>query len=450
MEENNKKIRSIKIADINFLLMILAFLLCLAVFLTTINTKKNSSILIQSMNDYAECNKALNSFREASDYLTNQIRLFAINLDPAYMEGYFEEINILRTRESNLEVLEMTHKGDEVDNYTLRALETSNSLAESENYYFRLLCESIDYPYDKMPFQIKNIELRDEHKNLSKSSMESVSRDFLFDVDYLKVKAQIINYVDKALSALIKSYLVTQEKNKKVLNNSIVVQHISVIFLFLVSIVLFLLLIIFVIQPLKTSLRAIEKGKKIKFHGSYEMQYIQYAYNELIEKNEIRTSVLQYKAEHDPLTGLINREAFEQLKEVMKKEIEPIAYLIIDIDFFKNINDSYGHGTGDEVLVYISKLLLEQFSESDYVARIGGDEFSIIMTNLDHSPEKFIQDKIKTLNKILQNPDRDIPPVSLSVGVAISESGFTESMEKHADIALYRVKNGGRCNCSFY
>ena len=71
--------------------------------------------------------------------------------------------------------------------------------------------------------------------------------------------------------------------------------------------------------------KAIENGKKIKFHGSYEMQYIQYAYNELIEKNEIRTSVLQYKAEHDPLTGLINREAFEQLKEVMKKEIDITA-----------------------------------------------------------------------------------------------------------------------------
>ena len=186
-------------------------------------------------------------------------------------------------------------------------------------------------------------------------------------------------------------------------------------------------------------------GKCVNF-----VSIIAKSYNALREKDEIKASVLKHKAEHDPLTGLINREAFAQIKEVLSDTAEPVAYLIIDIDYFKSINDKYGHPVGDAVLKRIAAILSEQFRNTDYVARIGGDEFAVIMTKFGDTPEIVIQRKIETINKMLQNIVDGLPCVSLSVGVAISSMGYNQTLETQADKALYNVKQGGRCNCSFF
>ena len=93
---------------------------------------------------------------------------------------------------------------------------------------------------------------------------------------------------------------------------------------------------------------------------------------------------------------------------------------------------------------------MEQFRGSDYVARIGGDEFAIIMTKFGSSPVEIINSKIQRLNAMLQHNDDGLPAVSLSVGVAFSKKGYVRDLEGQADDALYMVKRGGRCNCSFY
>lgn len=202
--------------------------------------------------------------------------------------------------------------------------------------------------------------------------------------------------------------------------------------------------------PVKEYIKNIESGSRMISQGSYEMRYIANAYNKLCERNAVTASILKHKAEHDSLTGLINREGFDQIKNALTDSKETIAYLVIDIDFFKNINDSYGHGVGDDVLRKISTLLMEQFRTSDYIARVGGDEFAIIMTKLGMNAEEIIQRKVSSMNRILQHNDDGLPPVSLSVGVALSEEGFSNAVVENADRALYNVKNGGRCNCSFF
>lgn len=225
----------------------------------------------------------------------------------------------------------------------------------------------------------------------------------------------------------------------------------SFIFIILVLIVLVLILLDrLVFNPLEKSVKSINDGVKMKVKGSYEVNFIEKAYNELCEKNVVTAQILKHKAEHDPLTGLINREAFDHIKEALLENDEQIAYLIIDIDLFKNINDEYGHSIGDDVLRKISSLLMEQFRATDYVARIGGDEFAIIMTKFGSSPTEIIQKKIEGLNQMLQNVQDGLPSVSLSVGVAFSEHGYMDELVDQADKALYRVKNGGRCNCSFF
>ena len=128
----------------------------------------------------------------------------------------------------------------------------------------------------------------------------------------------------------------------------------------------------------------------------------------------------------------------------------PLGFLIVDVDKFKLVNDGYGHEVGDQVLKKVAKLLKEKFRASDYPARIGGDEFAVILPNVTVDLSMIIEKKITELNDILMHPNDGLPQVSLSVGGAFSESGFTDDLYKKADEALYEVKENGRCGCRFY
>ena len=133
----------------------------------------------------------------------------------------------------------------------------------------------------------------------------------------------------------------------------------------------------------------------------------------------------------------------------MEVKAIPLAFLIIDVDKFKLVNDNFGHEVGDLVLKKVAKLLQESFRATDYPARIGGDEFAVILTDMTVEMQPVIEGKIQKMNEILMNPEDGLPQVSLSVGGAFSEKGFTEDLYKRADVALYEVKEHGRCGCRF-
>ncbi len=147
---------------------------------------------------------------------------------------------------------------------------------------------------------------------------------------------------------------------------------------------------------------------------------------------------------------MINRGGFDQLRQLLKAQKKPIAFLLIDVDKFKEVNDEHGHEAGDKVLKKVASLLRVSFRSKDYVARIGGDEFSVIMMDTTPQMTELIREKINNLNWRLKNPNDGLPQVSLSVGVAFSDTGFTDNLYPDADSALYQVKENGRCGCDFY
>ena len=142
-------------------------------------------------------------------------------------------------------------------------------------------------------------------------------------------------------------------------------------------------------------------------------------------------------------------------KEKIQRQLKQIKpgdryYLMIcDIDNFKKINDNNGHLFGDAVICTFADELRSLFP-SAIKGRIGGDEFAIIMTNCSRKLQQVIYNKISAINQCLQNPGEGLPKVSLSVGVAFSDRGFSEELYSQADKALYKVKENGRCDCGFY
>jgi len=434
----------------NACLMVFGCLLGVLILITSYIVRTKYYDIRNVMYDYAECNKAINDFRDSCSYLTNQARLYSVNKNVSYIDNYFFELNQLKRREAAVDIIEMTHWKDSADKGIIDAYHESVKLVQKELYSMRLVSEATDIDLTTLPIDIQSVNVFDEDAALDRDSKLKLASEILFDSEYITAADNISNYCNKASVSLLNRYLSEQTTANYSIAHYFRGQFFIIFILLAVIVSLYASLIHLVVIPLKRNCVNIEKGKKMIVKGCSEVRIISRVFNNLYDKNAVAASDLKHKAEHDPLTGLINRNGLADIKEALSSATEPIAYLIVDIDFFKTINDTYGHLVGDEVLIRIANLMSEQFRNSDYVARIGGDEFAVIMTKIGPNPVNIIQRKIENMNRCLQNVTEDLPKVSLSVGVAFSEAGFVPSLEENADNALYKVKKGGRCNCSFF
>jgi len=202
-------------------------------------------------------------------------------------------------------------------------------------------------------------------------------------------------------------------------------------------------------RPITEFISRIRAHKTLPLRGAFELRYLAGAYNVMFEENLRHDEELCYRAEHDPLTGLYNRGAFEKLREA--HQAEDVALLLIDMDEFKTVNDTYGHDVGDRLLVKAAGLLGRSFRSTDYPCRIGGDEFAVIMTGAAPDLRKTVLEKIDSVKSGLRDVSDGLPESTLSVGVAFSaQCREGDNLYHMADRALYRVKEAGRNGCAFY
>jgi diguanylate cyclase (GGDEF)-like protein len=129
---------------------------------------------------------------------------------------------------------------------------------------------------------------------------------------------------------------------------------------------------------------------------------------------------------------------------------EPLALLIIDVDEFKKVNDTYGHEVGDKALTKVGTLLAHFFKDEDFVIRYSGDEFVVVVINTTVDDAAVLQQKVRAINDILQTPEAHVPKLSISAGIAFSQGGYRESLFNQADKALYHIKANGRCGSFVY
>lgn len=249
------------------------------------------------------------------------------------------------------------------------------------------------------------------------------------------------------------------------------------------QLVLFLLLIIFVAlliayrflklrlsNPIDSLMQQIDKIKQ----GDYshtppvqtgdELEDISSQINELASTVKYRESELksshehlEYVSTHDSLTTLGNRSLFSlelnyALKEA-KRQSQPLALLFLDLDQFKQINDTLGHDIGDELLQKVANRLDKTMEKSDVLARIGGDEFNIFTTRF-HSRkalEEIAQTIIDSFHQPFTCSEHEIN-ISTSIGIAVYPDHGKDALTltKNADLAMYMAKDNGRNNFSFY
>ncbi|MGL5742818.1 MAG: diguanylate cyclase domain-containing protein [Legionella sp.] len=171
----------------------------------------------------------------------------------------------------------------------------------------------------------------------------------------------------------------------------------------------------------------------------------------------LENAKLYYQATHDPLTGLANRnllyEAFQQLTQDKSQPHKLIALLFLDIDYFKVINDTLGHDNGDKLIIHIAKSITSCLGQDGIGARIGGDEFAIILRNMTSKEQ--ITEVVKRLFEKISKPILlgvnviQITP-SMSISIYPKDGHDIQELLKLADTALYKSKEQGRNQFNFY
>ena len=175
------------------------------------------------------------------------------------------------------------------------------------------------------------------------------------------------------------------------------------------------------------------------------------------EDLEQRTEELMELTRLDPLTNLLNRRAaksdIETLLSQIQRKFTPMAFLVIDIDYFKKVNDQYGHDKGDEELVRISNILQSSSRQSDVVARWGGEEFLVALFNSNREQtDRFCN----RLHQIIKSSTSEAPFSTVSIGAAqlheeqIQQNKLLDKLIKQADAALYQAKENGRNRTEFF
>ena len=176
-----------------------------------------------------------------------------------------------------------------------------------------------------------------------------------------------------------------------------------------------------------------------------------------IDEAKKRELELQRRADKDALTGLFNKgTAMELVKEAMltnSDEGKLAAMIMIDLDHFKDVNDTFGHAAGDKLLEDVGKVLNDSFKGRDIVGRMGGDEFMIFMTDIKSENDAVsISARLnKMLTKRIVKTQGEVT-ISASIGIAICDSDMTdyEALFKRADKALYTTKENGRNGNTLY
>lgn len=182
-------------------------------------------------------------------------------------------------------------------------------------------------------------------------------------------------------------------------------------------------------------------------------QKIEYVVGKLIDISEevAEKKALIRKAQVDGMTGLYNATSTrEKIKKMLaKRQAGTVdAFILLDVDFFKEINDNYGHYTGDRVLQNLSETIRKTFRKTDVVGRFGGDEFCIYMQSIPS--EKFVKSRCGQLNEEISN-SVDGMNISLSIGISLVDEKKTfDEIYKEADLALYDAKRNGKNQFAVY
>ena len=447
-ENKENTVRGISMQKTNIIMGVVTLVVAVLLLLAAFKTSQGYRLMHDAADAYISDQQSAFDLQIASDYLTEQVRSFTVTGRREYLDNYFEEAKVTRRRDHAVEAMEQL-SDPEAHRCLSAAMNTSVKLMDREYYAMRLIVEAYGYDLAAFPEEIREVELSADTAALPPEQKIELAQTMVFGESYHYQKEDISGNMRKCLNALV----VMTEKNLDDASEQlrVLLTRVKWLIVILIISVLIIVLLTFllVISPLLRAVIKVRADQPLPVRGSNEFRFLARTYNLMYEANRESREQLAYEATHDQLTGLYNRAGFEFLRRNV--DFSNAAFLLFDLDKFKGVNDSFGHDTGDRALKRVAETVRASFRSGDYLCRIGGDEFAAIMLGAGPGNARLIRDKILSINDVLSRTTDDLPPLSISAGVAFGAPGMeVREIYKQADTALYRVKDAGGCGCAFY
>lgn len=424
-------------------------ILALLLLLSTYRTSRGYSHMEEATERYITAQQAAANMQAASDYLTAEARAFIVTGDISRANRFFEETDVTRRRDNALEDIKKILESPSAYEYLSTAMDCSNELLEIECHAMRLAAKSHGFTDKDLPESLSGVVLSAEDLALPAEVQRDKALEEVFDKNYQDHKDLIRKNVSLSVETLIDVTRTEQMESTAQLLRLIHRETALIIIMLLMALLLVLSTVELVTRPLQDYINCIRNDETLPEDGANELRFLARTYNQVREQDVRRREQLSYDATHDALTGVFNRSVFEKLRTRLNGSDK--ALLIADIDKFKQINDQYGHDAGDRALCYVSALLQQHFRAEDYICRIGGDEFTVIIVHADSSMRELVKEKMDRINQALQTPKEGLPPITLCSGVAFGDrENPTDDIFKDADTALYRAKSRHSGDCEFY
>lgn len=443
-----KKIRITCVSRASIAITVVVGALCVGLFFHGRTQLAETQAATQA---FMDCSNATKKLQDGSDYLKDMARLAATTGDKKYVELYFQEANVTKRRENGLRHLKEHFDGTDAYSNMMAALEQSNDLMTTEEYAMRLALEGEGMAASDMPKEIQSVELSAEDEALSAEEKSDRAKEIMTGGEYEGTISLISTNLESCSNSLI---ALTKDAQQRANDEFVTIyRELEVAVGVFAAMTLFTAFVMrhLVVKPLVAYNDSITRGEIFPVIGAKELQALAETYNAVYRENEHIQALIRHQAEHDALTDLLNRGSYDKMLDVYEKGDRPFALILVDIDTFKSVNDTYGHAMGDEIIKRVAYLLKIAWRSIDHVCRIGGDEFAIIMVEMTSDLTYTIEEKIDFVNEQLKHPTGDLPPVSISVGVAFTDrKDAGDSLFKDADTALYYTKEHGRAGYTIH
>lgn len=439
----------IKINWLNIALIVLGLIMAVGMINATYHTADAFESVFSTTDHFLDSQQTTGMLDSLSEAMLLDCRAYLSDDDPAHVFSFDGQLKSLNAQLSASESTRAEGETTDADKSLENALAAFREMTQTELYAMRLHAESLRVPLTAYPDLLQEVTLSEEDAALPAEQKQETAAALLSSENFTGAKSRM----DAEIST---NHRLNSETSRAKLGqaqgvvNGVVARQKLFVFLFaLFAVIALVLNFVLVIRPIQRSVKNLDNREQVPVRGAYEFRRLASTYNTLLEENNRRQEALAYTASHDPLTDVLNRSVFEENYHASGEQYD--ALMIVDVDHFKQYNDSHGHDTGDRVLQAVTRTIREQIREEDLLCRIGGDEFVVLMKNTGPEDAGLMQEKIRLINRKLSSGEDDVPKLTVSVGVAFAKDlKGGEDLFKCADNALLKVKEEGRCGSAIY